>query len=83
MNAFLYRIVAVIAQQAPPHGIRQDEFLFAGLRKLYGHNGSLTADDGSRAEGRMDHLPATYRLLYNINSFSVNIFPMQTPVFFA
>ena len=61
MSAFLYRIVAVIAQQAPPHGIRQDEFLFAGLRKLYGHNGSLTADDGSRAEGRMDHLPATYR----------------------
>ena len=61
MSAFLYRIVAVIAQQTPPHGIRQDEFLFAGLRKLYGHNGPLTADNGSRAEGRMDHLPATYR----------------------
>ena len=61
MSAFLHRIIAVIAQQAPPHGIRQDEFLFAGLRKLYGHNGSLTADDGSRAEGCVDHLPATYR----------------------
>ena len=61
LRDFLYRIVAVIAQQTSPHGIRQDEFLFAGLRKLYGHNGSLTADNGSRAEGRMDHLPATYR----------------------
>ena len=61
MSAFLHQIIAVIAKQTSPHGIRQDEFLFAGLRKLYGHNGSLTADDGSRAEGCMDHLPATYR----------------------
>ena len=67
--AFLYRSIAVIVQQAPPHGIRQDELLFAGLRKLYGHNGSLTTDNGSRAEGRVDHLPATYRTGYQRRRF--------------
>ena len=77
MSAFLYRIVAVIAQQAPPHGIRQDEFLFAGLRKLYGHNGSLTADNGSRAEGRMTRLPRSRNPMNRLRAQSRKRLPVR------